>query len=136
MKCSDGFEQAYNVQVAVDQETLLIVAHALSNHANDKHEAVPTLDALPAQLDTPTAVAMDNGYFSQGNIAACEARGIEPYIATGREPHHQSWQQYFEQEPEPPADDASPSVIMAYKLRTAIASARPFIGCANAPSNR
>ena len=123
MKCSDGFEQAYNVQVAVDQETLLIVAHALSNHANDKHEAVPTLDALPAQLDTPTAVAMDNGYFSQGNIAACEARGIEPYIATGRDPHHQSWLERFAQEPEPPPDDASPSVKMAYKLRTVVGQA-------------
>lgn len=123
MKCRDGFEQAYNVQVAVDQETLLIVAHALSNHANDKHEAVPTLDALPAQLDTPTAVAMDNGYFSQGNIAACEARGIEPYIATGRDPHHQSWLQRFAQEPEPPPADASPSVKMAHKLRTVVGQA-------------
>jgi len=125
MKCStsDGFEQAYNAQVAVDQDTFLIVAHALSNHTNDKNEAVPTLDALPPQLGTPTAVAMDNGYFSESNIAACEARGIEPYIATGREPHHQSWQEYFDQEPEPPPDDATPSVKMAYKLRTAIGQA-------------
>ena len=125
MKCStsDGFEQAYNAQVAVDQETLLIVAHALSNHANDKGEAVPTLDALSSELGTPEAVVMDNGYFSESNIAACEARGIEPYIATGREPHHQSWKERFAQEPEPPPADASPSVQMAYKLRTAVGQA-------------
>ena len=51
MKCSNngGFEQAYNGQVAVDQDTLLIVAHALSNHPNDKAEAEPTLAALPAR---------------------------------------------------------------------------------------
>lgn len=125
MKCStsDGFEQAYNVQVAVDQEALLIVAHSLSNHANDKNEAVPTLDALPVQLDTPTAVAMDNGYFSEHNIAACEARGIEPYIATGRDPHHPSWLARFAQQPEPLPADASPSVKMACKLRTVVGQA-------------
>ena len=122
MKCSNngGFEQAYNGQVAVDQATLLIVAHALSNHPNDKAEAEPTLAALPAALGTPAAVAMDNGYFSANNIAACETLGIEPYIATGREPHHQSWQERFAAEPEPPPADASPQVQMAYKLQTAI----------------
>ena len=41
MKCSSsaGFEQAYNVQVAVDQDSLFIVACALSNHPNDKDYA-------------------------------------------------------------------------------------------------
>jgi hypothetical protein len=33
---NDGFDQHYNVQVAADQESMLIVAHALSNHPNDK----------------------------------------------------------------------------------------------------
>src|ERR687893_2684015 len=33
-----GFDQHYNAQVAVDQEGLLIVGHALSNHANDQAE--------------------------------------------------------------------------------------------------
>lgn len=122
MKCSNsgGFEQSYNAQVAVDQGAMLIVAHALSNHPNDKAEAEPTLAALPPALGTPDAVAMDNGYFSASNIAACKELGIEPYIATGREAHHQSWQERFAQEPEPPPADATPTVKMAYKLQTAI----------------
>jgi len=33
---NNGFDQHYNVQVAVDQESLLIVAPSLSNHPNDK----------------------------------------------------------------------------------------------------
>jgi len=125
MKCSNnaGFEQSYNAQAAVDQEKMLIVAHALSNHPNDKAEAKPTLAALAPELGIPTAVAMDNGYFSASNIAACEELGIEPYIATGREPHHQSWQERFAQEPEPPPADATPTVKMAYKLQTAIGKA-------------
>lgn len=120
---STGFEQSYNAQAAVDQDTILIVAHALSNHPNDKAEAEPTLAALPPELGTPPAVALDNGYFSASTLAACEELGIEPYIATGREPHHQSWQARFAQEPEPPPADATPTVKMAYKLQTAIGKA-------------
>ena len=45
-----GFEQCYNAQVAVDQDSLLIVAHTLSNHPNDQQEAVPTVDAITAEL--------------------------------------------------------------------------------------
>jgi len=125
MKCSNnaGFEQAYNAQAAVDQEKMLIVANALSNHPNDKAEAKPTLAALAPALGIPTAVAMDNGYFSASNIAICEELGIEPYIATGREPHHQSWQERFAQAPEPPPATATPTVKMAYKLQTAIGKA-------------
>jgi transposase len=125
MKCSSsaGFEQAYNAQVAVDQESFLIVACSLSNHPNDKAEAEPTLAALPAALGIPPAAALDNGFWSEQNLAALEERHIEPYIATGREPHHMSWQERFAAEPQPPAEDASPQVKMAYKLRTEIGQA-------------
>src|SRR5262249_20132277 len=66
---------------------------------------------------------VDNGYFSEANIAACERRGIEPYIATGRDPHHPSWQERFAALPVPPGDDASPTEKMAYKLKTVIGKA-------------
>jgi len=120
---NDGFDQHYNVQVAADQESMLIVAHGLSNHPNDKQEALPTLKAMPAEIGTANAVAMDNGYFSETNIQDCENLGIEPYIATGREPHHLDWHTFFQQQPEPPADEASPVVKMAYKLQTEIGKA-------------
>ena len=73
---NDGFDQHYNVQAAVDQASLLIVATALSNHPNDKREAEPTLDALSPKVGQPTAAALDNGYFSEANVAALERRGI------------------------------------------------------------
>jgi transposase len=118
-----GFDQHYNCQAAVDQASLLIVATSLSNHPNDQQEAEPTLDALPPQVGTPTSVSLDNGYFSETNIQACEQRGIEPYIATGHEPHHRNWQTFFAQQPAAPPDDASPKVKMAYKLQTEIGQA-------------
>jgi transposase len=120
---NDGFDQHYNVQVATDQESLLIVAHALSNHPNDKQEALPTLKTMPVEIGTPKAVAMDNGYFSETNIQDCQDLGIEPYIATGREPHHLDWHTFFQQQPEPPPEEASPILKMAYKLQTAIGKA-------------
>ena len=120
---NNGFDQHYNVQLAADQESMLIVANALSNHPNDKQEALPTLESLSSELGQPDAVALDNGYFSEANIQGCEKLGIEPYIATGREPHHIDWHTFFEQQPEPPAAEASTVVKMAYKLQTEIGKA-------------
>lgn len=115
-----GVDQHYNPQVAVDQDSLLIVANTLSNHPNDQAEALSTLDAIPAEVGKPKAAALDNGYFSATNIEQIEARQIEPYIATGREPHHQTWQAYFAERLTPPSVDATPREKMAYKLQTDI----------------
>lgn len=118
-----GYDQHYNCQLAVDQGSLLIVAHTLSNHPNDYGEAVPTLDALPPALGPTPAVVLDTGYFSDANVLACEQRGIDPFIATGREPHHQNWQTFFAEQPAPPPADASLKVKMAHKLQTTIGQA-------------
>jgi transposase len=122
-RSTEGFEQDYNAQIAVDQASLLIVGESLSNHPSDQHEVEPTLDAIPPAVGPPAAVAMDNGFFSESNIAGCERRGIDPYIATGRDPHHPSWHQRFAAVPTPPPADASPTVQMAYKLKTVIGKA-------------
>ena len=114
----DGYEQSYNAQAAVDQESLLIVGSLLSDNPNDKRLAIPLLDAIPAEMGKPKNVAYDTGYWSEKNVVEIEARGIEPYIATGRESHHLSWQERFLSSPEPPAEDASAKVKMAYKLKT------------------
>src|SRR5947199_10685344 len=102
-----GFEQDYNAQVAVDQASLLIVGNALSNHPNDSLEADPTLEAIPSAIGTPEAAALDAGYFGPATLTACAKRGIEPSIATGRDPHHPSWQQRFAPLPDAPPEDAS-----------------------------
>jgi hypothetical protein len=115
-----GFDQHYNVQTGVDQESLLIVATTLSNHPNDKREVEPILDAIPSEVGKPAAAAFDNGFFSANNVIACENRGIIPYIATGREPHHVSWKSFLEDLGDPPGVGATPKEKMAYQLRTEI----------------
>jgi hypothetical protein len=115
---NDGFEQHYNVQVAVDQESFLVIGNGLSNHPNDKQELEPTLDAIDPRLGKPKAAAMDNGYFSIANITACEQRFIEPFIAAGKEAHYLDLATLLSEPPEAPGAEASPSVKMHYKLRT------------------
>jgi transposase len=118
-----GFDQHYNVQIAVDQDSMFVVGNTLSNHPVDTYEAIPTVDAIPPEIGQPKAAALDNGYFAPKNIRELEDRTIDPFIATGREPHHKSWRERFAQTPEPPPDDASPIVKMAYKLKTEIGKA-------------
>jgi len=120
---NDGFDQHYNVQAAVEQNSMLIVATSLSNHPNDKQEAEPTLRALPAELGKPNAAALDNGFFSEANINLLDGLGIDPYIATGREAHHKDLNVLLGKLPEEPAPDASPKEKMAYKLATEIGHA-------------
>jgi len=120
---NDGLDQHYNVQAAVDQDSLLIVATSLSNHPNDKREAEPTLESLSPRLGKPSAAALDNGFFSEHNILAFEQRGIEPYIATGREAHHKDLNTLLGSTLSVPPDDATPLEKMAYKLSTEIGQA-------------
>jgi transposase len=115
-----GYDQHYNAQVAVTQDTMLIVATSLSNHPNDKREAEPTLDALSPELGQPEGAALDNGFFSEHNILALEQRNIEPYIATGREPHYKTVDTLLGTVPAEPPAEASPKEKMAYKLATEI----------------
>lgn len=119
---SHAFEQCYHSQIAVDQTSRLIVANTLSNHPTDQQEALPTVDAIPTALGTPPAATLDAGYFSQNNVTGLEERGIDAYIAVGREAHHLSWQERMQPLVEP-LSDASLAVKMAYKLKTEIGHA-------------
>jgi transposase len=119
----DGFSQQYNGQIAVEQDSLLVVGCSLSAHANDQQEVAPTLSSLPAALGPPQAAALDCGYFSPGNVAALEQAGIEAYIATGRDPHNKGWRAFFAEAGQEPAADAPPREKMAYKLRTVLGKA-------------
>lgn len=120
-----GFEQAYNVQAAVDTATKLIVATHITQKPNDKLELEPTLEnlaALPKELGTVTELIADSGYFSETNVTACEKREITPYIAVGRDQHNQPlWDRF--QEPPPLADDADPVARMRHRLKTSVGKA-------------
>lgn len=115
-----GYDQHYNAQAAVTQDSRFIVAMSLSNHPNDKQEAKPTLEALSDKVGQAENVSLDNGYFSASNISALEELGTNPHIATGREGHYLRVEDLLGQSPDAPPADASPREKMAYKLATEI----------------
>ncbi|MCZ7567165.1 MAG: transposase [Ardenticatenaceae bacterium] len=118
-----GFDQQDNPQVVVDHESRRIVGNWWCNHTNDQPAALPPIDTLPPAVGQPKKTNLDTGYFSQNNIAGLEARGIDPYVAPGRSPHHQGWRAFFLDNPDPPPADASLKEHLAYKLRTAMGKA-------------
>jgi transposase len=115
-----GFDQCYNAQAVVAADSLLVIAVEVVQAPNDKQQIEPMLDkidALPAHLGRPETLLADNGYFSEANAAACAAVNIEPLIALGRQPHHQSWRERFAAAP-PAPENPTPVEAMAYRLRT------------------
>ncbi len=87
-KTSDGFIQGYNAQVAVDAEAQIIVAQHVTPAAPDVQQLVPVVRAITQGLrGKPRHVLADAGYWSETNVAALEAKDIEPFIATGRRKH-------------------------------------------------
>jgi transposase/IS5 family transposase len=115
-----GFEQAYNAQAAVDVGTMLIVEQHVTQHANDKQEVAPALENLAAVAEVigkPEAVIADSGYFSAQNVETCQAHGVEPYIAAGREAHHPPLAERLSK-PQPVPTEASAVERMKSRLRT------------------
>ena len=117
---SGGFEQVYNVQAAVDVESMLIVENHTTQQSNDKLELVPAvenLSILPSSLGTVERLLADAGYFSQNNVDVCEGRNIVPYIATERQQHNATLEDRFS-EPDFLVDSADPTTKMKHRLKT------------------
>ena len=126
MPSDHGFEQAYNAQAAADAATMLIVATGVTQAPNDKQQVEPMLATLKAQAEVLGAVECliaDSGYCSEKNIKACEAAGIEPLIAVGRDEHHPDWRERHS-EPAPLPDNATPVQAMSHRLKTKDGRAR------------
>jgi transposase len=115
-----GFEQCYNAQAAVAAGSMLVVAIDVVQAPNDKSQVEPMLGkigALPGELGEVETLLADSGYFSAGNVEACEKAGIEPLIAMGRQPHHPPLAERFAKAPIAP-DDPTPVEAMAHRLKT------------------
>ena len=86
MKTPSGYDQCYNGQIAVDEDSQLIVAAALTNNAADNGELIPLLDGTLSNLgQSPEQILADAGYRSEANFKALEARNIDSYVSLGRE---------------------------------------------------
>jgi len=120
MPSSEGFVQAYNAQAAVDVDTHLIVENHITQQPNDKQEiqsALERLNGVEQSLGKPEGLLADAGYFSESNVALCEAGEITPYISDARERHNLAWDERFKTPP-PCSEDAGAVTVMRHRLRT------------------
>ncbi len=97
MKAKSGWAQGYNAQVMVSDASGVIVAQEVTGHSVDSPRLGPMLDETEANLaavGVPEAerwsgvFSADAGYCSEANLARLDERGIDAYVATGRERHH------------------------------------------------
>jgi transposase len=119
-----GFEQAYNAQAAVDMDSMLVVAQAITQAANDKQQVAPMLEqlkALPKHLGRVKTLVADTGYASQNNVNACTQAKIRPLIALGRQMHYPSLDERLA---EPAALPEQPTAMEAMRHRLKTRSGR------------
>jgi transposase len=115
MKSPDGFVQAYNAQIAVDDRQF-IVGQTVTQATNDKQQLMPMITTIAQQSgDTPPQVLADAGYCSDANLAAIADTTIDAYISTRKQTHDER----FGPCPRGPLPKTATRVDrMARKLRT------------------
>jgi transposase len=87
MKGPDGFVQAYNGQVAVNEDQL-IIGQAVTQETNDKKQLMPMITTIEQQAgDTPPQLLADAGYCSDANLTAIADTAIDAYISTRKQKH-------------------------------------------------
>lgn len=87
MKTPDGFAQAYNTQIAVD-DLQWIVGQTVTQDTNDKKQLLPMITAISQQAgERPTQVLADAGYWSEAAATAVAALSIDAYISTRKQKH-------------------------------------------------
>lgn len=120
-----GWDYCGNAQASTDGAYQIIIACDVTDAPNDKQQAEPMAQATLANLDqagigrpkdeTGQAQAipatLDNGYYSETAAQALEDLGFDPYIAAGRQKHH-------EPEAEAPVEPTTAKERMAAKVRT------------------
>ena len=111
-----SFVQGYNAQIAVDSASQVIVAAEITQETNDKMQLIPMIAQIVTNLQqTPEKVSADTGYFSEANVTDESVKGVDLYVATGRDKHSG----VVEPISDPPPPEAPPKEAMHHKLRTA-----------------
>lgn len=117
-----SFVYAFNAQIAVDADHGVIVGTYLTDHANDKNELIPALEAVAQRNDgaLPTMVSADNGYFSEDVITDPRLASVDLYVPPNGSRRKTTTPDVAEsagQHP-PPHEPRTPAQAMRDKLQT------------------
>ena len=87
MKTStEGFQQCYNPQIAVEEGCQFILANGVSQSAADNQELIPLIEQIEELRGSPPErVLADAGYKDEGNFKQLEKKKVNAYVALGRE---------------------------------------------------
>ena len=97
MKTSNGFDQCYNAQAAVNDDMLIVGAYS-NAHVNDQQEFIPAVGSVDPELGAIKTATADGGYFSENNVLKVQEQRIEPLIATSREKHNSFLETYLKRQ--------------------------------------
>jgi len=115
-----GFEQCYNAQALVAEGSLLVIVSNVvqapttssrSNRCSARSLTCPQNWAKPKRCWPTPAISAPR------IVAACQAAGIAPLIAMGRQPHHPPLAERFADTP-PAPENPTPVEAMAHRLTT------------------
>jgi transposase len=118
MKMADGgYRPAYNVHVATDVESRVIVGVRTLNSGADQSQLGPMLDAIAHRLGRlPQAHLLDGGFVTKAEITAADARHVTVYAP----PMRRAGQA---RRPDAPVDGDAPAVA-AWRARMATDEAK------------
>jgi transposase len=118
MKMADGgYRPAYNVHLATDVDSRVIVGVRTLNSGADQSQLGPMLDAIAHRLGRlPQAQLLDGGFVTKAEIAAADARQVTVYAP----PMQRAGRT---RPPDAPVDGDAPAVA-AWRARMATAEAK------------
>ena len=100
MRTSEGYQQCYNAQIAVDSGRQVIVAQTVTNSASDRRQLTPMVKSIKENTGRQAReLSADGDYCSEANLKEVSRRHIRGYISTGR--HYQSDEKRRRTPPEP-----------------------------------
>ena len=89
----------YNVQIAVESESKMIIANAVTNAGNDFGQlsdmAIKAKEALGVEK---LEVLADKGYYETNNLAKCEEEQITAYVAIPNKTKYKAKEGYYTRE--------------------------------------
>lgn len=86
MNSTEGFQQCYNAQIAVDGDSQLIVGSQVTQCAADSGSLLPVVEVVEQNCGTsPEQVVADAGYKSEPSFVELEKKKIDAYVSLARE---------------------------------------------------
>ena len=89
MRKGNTFEQAYNAQIAVDNQAQIIVAQTVTQEGNDKLQLVPMGLRVKKNMGRlPNRFLGDSGFFSEEAVQSLELADTELFVPPARDKNY------------------------------------------------